>query len=77
LSPFQKEKEETVPTLPIVETTTEPTAITHAASTSASAGKRDNEPASTDGDSENAKKKTKKGEKNVSRQVTLPQLSKK
>jgi hypothetical protein len=65
---------ETVPTLPNVETHVEPSAVTHAASTSASAGKRDNESALTDGVNENTKKKSKK---NVSRQVTLPQSSNK
>jgi hypothetical protein len=76
-TPLKKEKEESVPTLPIVNTTAEPPAITHAASTSATAGKRDNESASTDGVNENTKKKPKKNEKNVSRQVTLPQSSSK
>jgi hypothetical protein len=51
-----------------------PSAVTHAASTSAAAGKRNNESASTDGVNENTKKKPKK---NVSRQVTLPQSSNK
>jgi hypothetical protein len=63
--PLKKEKEETVPALPNVETVVEPSAIAHAASTSASAGKRDNESASTDGDNENAKK-------TMARQVTMP-----
>jgi hypothetical protein len=67
--PLKKEKEETVPALPNVETVVEPSAVAHAVSTSASAGKRDNESASTDGDNENAKKKTKK---TMARQVTMP-----
>jgi hypothetical protein len=71
---IKKEKEETVPTLPIVDTTAELPAITHAASTSAAPGKRDNESASTDGVNENAKKKAKQ---TISRQITLPQASKK
>jgi hypothetical protein len=73
-TPLKKEKEETVPTLPIVETNAEPPAIMHAAPTSAATGKRDNESALTDGVNENTKKKAKS---TVKRTVTLPQLSNK
>jgi hypothetical protein len=71
---LKKEKDETVPTLPIVETHVEPPAIKHAASTSAATGKRDNESALTDGDNENAKKKAKP---TIKRMITLPQSSNK
>jgi hypothetical protein len=71
---LKKEEKETVPTLPIAETHAEPPAITHAASTSAATGKRDNESALTDGVNENAKKKAKP---TIKRTITLPQSSNK
>jgi hypothetical protein len=73
-APLKKEENETVPTLRIVESQSEPPAITNAASTPAATGKRNNEPALSDGDNENTKKKTKP---TISRQITLPQVSKK
>jgi hypothetical protein len=72
-APLKKEENETVPTLPIVESQLEPPAVTHAASTSAT-GKRNNEPSLCDGDHENTKKKSKP---TIKRTITLPQASNK
>jgi hypothetical protein len=73
-APLKKEDNGTVPTLPNVESQSEPPAVTHATSTSAATGKHNGEPDLSDGNHKNTKKKAKK---NVSRQVTLPQSSSK
>jgi hypothetical protein len=73
-APLKMEENETVTTSLIVEGQLESAGVKSKDSMPAGTGKRDNESALSDGDTNNGKKKSKK---NISRQVTLPQTSKK
>jgi hypothetical protein len=73
-APLKMEENETVTTSPNVEGQLGSSGVKSKDSTPAGTGKHDNESALSDGDTDNGKKKAKK---TISRQITLPQASKK